>query len=104
MAPTTSTLRWRTNWRRIQPTEKQPATISACGVGAHVAADQEVDADRQGGAEDQAGQVLADGRDPGLPLPARPGGAPFGAARRLRLHVPQGTAANSGFPPRRIGG
>ena len=61
------------------------------GVGVHVLTDDEVDPDRQRRAEDQAGQVLADGRDPGLPGGTRRGHGrrPLGAPRGLRFHDPR---------------
>ena len=61
--------------------------ISACGVGPHVAAREEVDADRQDGAEDDARQVLADRGDARLPPLGRPGPA-AGLRRRPRPPAP----------------
>ena len=92
--------RRRTNCMRIQATENAAGDDERRGVAADVAAHEEVDADRQRGAEDEAGQVLADRRDPGCQ--AGPGGGlPRRRPRCLRFHACKGTAGNSGF--RRVG-
>ena len=77
--------------------------ISAWVVGVHVLTDDEVDpeVDRQRRAEDQAGQVLPDGRDPGLPGGARRGHGrrSLGAPRGLRFHAIQGVPPRKSLAP-----
>jgi hypothetical protein len=70
------------------------------GIARHVPADDEIDPDREGGAEEQAGEVLADGRDPRLPGRDRVRVAGPAAVRCPRVPpVPslQGTAEDSGI-------